>query len=63
MIGGHDVIEEYLACDMHLLSASFGFRVIADGETQVSKLIIPQPDFRVANAKGESDAHFLAITP
>jgi hypothetical protein len=38
LIGGQDTIEEYLACRMFLLLASFGFGEIADGETPISKI-------------------------
>jgi hypothetical protein len=32
-IGGWDAVEEYMACGLFPLSASFGLREIEDGET------------------------------
>jgi hypothetical protein len=60
LIRGRDIVEEYLACSMYPLSASFDFETITDGETSVSKLVMPLPEFCVARAEGESDARFLA---
>jgi hypothetical protein len=60
LIAGQDVIEEYLAYDMYPLSANFGFKTIADGETPMSKVTVPLSEFHVAWPEGESDTHFLA---
>jgi hypothetical protein len=53
LIGGRDAVEEYLAYGMHPLLANFGFDAILDGETPMSKLIVPQPEFHIARAEGE----------
>jgi hypothetical protein len=53
-------VEEYLACGMFPLSAGFGFREIADGETPVSKIVLLLPDFPLTKFQGESDDHFQA---
>jgi hypothetical protein len=53
LIGGRDAVEEYLVCGMHSLLANFGFDAILDGETPMSKLIVPQPEFHIARAEGE----------
>jgi hypothetical protein len=60
MIKGRDGMEEFLACDMHLLSADFVFREIANGKTLMSKVVVPLPDFQVVMTEGESDSQFLA---
>jgi hypothetical protein len=59
VIGGRDAVEEYLACKMFPLSASFGFEQVVDGESPVSKVTMPLPEFPLTNLQGESDAHFL----
>jgi hypothetical protein len=47
-IGGQDVIEEYMACGLFPLSASFDLGEIADSEMPMSKLALPSPNFPVA---------------
>jgi hypothetical protein len=44
---------------MYPLSTNFGFESIADGDTPVSKVIVPLSEFRVAQVEGESDNRFL----
>jgi hypothetical protein len=48
LISGRDAVEEYLACGMFPLSASFGFIGITDGETPISKVALPLPEFPLA---------------
>jgi hypothetical protein len=45
---GRDVVEEYLACRMFSLLASFGFGDIADGERPALKVTLPLPEFPLA---------------
>jgi hypothetical protein len=59
-IGGRDAIEEYLACGMLPLLVNFGFGEIADGETPISKVVVPLPDLPFARVAGESNKCFLA---
>jgi hypothetical protein len=59
-IGGRDAIEEYLACGMLPLSVNFGFGEIADGETPISKVVVPLRDLPFARVAGESNKCFLA---
>jgi hypothetical protein len=40
LIGGQDIVEEYLTCILFPLSARMGFREITDGETPVSKVTL-----------------------
>jgi hypothetical protein len=47
-IGGWDVIEEYMACDLFPLSVSFDLGEIADGVMPMSKLTLPLLNFPVA---------------
>jgi hypothetical protein len=49
-IGGRDAIEEYTACELLPLSASFYLGVILEGETPVSKLMVPLPTFLLPGA-------------
>jgi hypothetical protein len=42
------MVDEYLACGMLPRSASFGFAEIADGETLVSMVTLPLPEFPLA---------------
>jgi hypothetical protein len=48
LFGGRDVVEEYLACRMFSLLASFGFSDIADGERPALKVTLPLPEFPLA---------------
>jgi hypothetical protein len=59
LVDGQDTVEEYLACGMFLLWAGFGFTEIADGDTPVSEVTLPLPQFHLAKLQGEGDAHFL----
>jgi hypothetical protein len=59
-IGGWDAVEEYMACGLFPLSTSFNFGKIAVGETLVSKLTIPLPDFSVARRLEETNVGFRA---
>jgi hypothetical protein len=57
-VSGRDAVEEYMACWLFLLSASFGLGEVADGETPVSKLSSPMPYFLVARLLGETNDRF-----
>jgi hypothetical protein len=57
-IGGRDDVEEYMACGLFPLLASFGFGEVADGEMPVSKLSTPMPDFWVARLLEETNDGF-----
>jgi hypothetical protein len=48
LIGGRDTVEEYLTCRMFPLSTNLGFAEILDGETPVSKMVVPLPEFPLA---------------
>jgi hypothetical protein len=60
LIDGRGTVEQYLACRMFPLLASFGFGEIVEGETSVSKITLPLPEFPLTKVEGECDAHFLA---
>jgi hypothetical protein len=48
LIGGWDAVEEYLACRLFSLLVGFSFREITKGETPVSKVRLPLPEFPLA---------------
>jgi hypothetical protein len=55
-IGGRDAVEEYVACKMHPLAASFGFESVPLGTTSVSKVETPLLVFAVGIiAAGDAD--------
>jgi hypothetical protein len=53
LIGSRDAIEEYMACGFFPLSASFTLGEDANGQTPVSKLTLPLPEFPVARLPRE----------
>jgi hypothetical protein len=59
-IGGRDAIEEYVACKIYPLAASFGFETVPLGMTPVSKVKTPLPLFVVGTIAMEHADHFLA---
>jgi hypothetical protein len=59
-IGGHDAIEEYVACKMYLLAAGFDFESVPLGTTPVSKVETLLPLFVVGPIAVEHADHFLA---
>jgi hypothetical protein len=59
LIGGWDTVEEYLACRIFPLLASFNFTEIADEKTLILKVIVPMPEFPLAKLQGEGNDHFL----
>jgi hypothetical protein len=59
-IGGHDAVEEYVACKMYLLAVGFGFASVTLGVTPVSKVETPLPLFAVGNVGAEYATHVLA---
>jgi hypothetical protein len=46
-IGGHDIVEEFLACKMYPLASSFGFRSVTIGMTPMSMVWTPLPLFPI----------------
>jgi hypothetical protein len=55
IIGGRDAMEEYMACGLFPLSASFSLGEVADREMLVSKLSLHMPDFQVARLLEETN--------
>jgi hypothetical protein len=58
-IGGHDAVEEYVACKIYPLAASFSFKSAPLGMTPMSKVETPQPLFAVGTIATEHTDHFL----
>jgi hypothetical protein len=59
-IDDQDAVEEYMACELFLLPASFGLGEIAEGETPVSKLVVPMPTFPIVRLPEEMNDGFVA---
>jgi hypothetical protein len=60
-IGGHDAVEEFIACGMYPLVVSADFDRVAMRTTLVSKLKVPLPKFTaVRKDDDEDDVQFLA---
>jgi hypothetical protein len=59
-IGSRDAVEEYMACGLFPLSASFGLVKIVEGEMPVSKLVVPMPLFPIARLPEETNDGFMA---
>jgi hypothetical protein len=57
IIGGHDAVEEFLACDMWPFSEQFGFKVDTK-ETPLSKVIVPMLKVTPTIDAQESEATF-----
>jgi hypothetical protein len=57
---GHDVVEEYVACKIYPLAASFGFKSAPLATTPVSKVETPLPLFVVGTIVVEHADLFLA---
>jgi hypothetical protein len=57
-IGEWDTIEEYRACGLFPLSASFSFGEVEDKETPVSKINLFMPTFPVSRLPDETNDHF-----
>jgi hypothetical protein len=58
-IGGHDAVEEYVACKIYPLAASFSFKSAPLGMTPMLKVETPQPLFAVGTIATEYADHFL----
>jgi hypothetical protein len=58
-IGGHDAIEEYVACKMYPLVVSFGFKNMPVGTTPMSKVGTPLPLFVVGTVAADQADHAL----
>jgi hypothetical protein len=59
-IGSRDAVEEYMACGLFPLSASFGLVKIVEGEMLVSKLVVPMLLFPIARLPEETNDGFMA---
>jgi hypothetical protein len=59
-IRGQDTMEEYLACQMYLLSDSVSYERVTDGVAPVLRLKLPQPKFHAMHKDAEDDIHILA---
>jgi hypothetical protein len=59
-IGGRDVVEEIIACNVWPLAVGISFEQVKVGVTPVSKLKVPLPRFAVARKDDEDDAKILA---
>jgi hypothetical protein len=57
--GGHDAVEEFLACGLWLLSEKFGFRVETK-ESPLSKVLVLMPQVTIVIGAQESKAEFEA---
>jgi hypothetical protein len=60
VIGGRNVVEEFMACELLPLSASFNLGEISEGETPVLGLIVCLPNFPVAKRSDEMIDGFRA---
>jgi hypothetical protein len=58
-IESHDVVEEFLACVMYPLASGFGFKDVAIGTTNMSKVETPLPNFPVEAISAEEANCFL----
>jgi hypothetical protein len=58
-IGGHDSIEDYVACKIYPLVVGFSFKSVPVGMTHVSKIEICLPLFAVGTIAAEHTDHFL----
>jgi hypothetical protein len=57
-IGDPDSLEQYMACGLFPLSASFSIGKIADSETPMSKLAMPMPEFPIVRLPEETNDGF-----
>jgi hypothetical protein len=60
IIGGHDAVEEFLACGLLPLSEKFGFKVEMK-ETPLSKVVVPMPQVTHVIGVQELVAAFKAL--
>jgi hypothetical protein len=60
MIGGHDVVEEFLTCGMYPLLAGFSFKNVTTGMTAMSNVKVPLPVFPMEMILVESPDCFLS---
>jgi hypothetical protein len=58
-IGGRDAVEEYVACKIYPLAATYGFENVPLGMMPVSKVKSPLPPFAMGNIAVEHADHFL----
>jgi hypothetical protein len=59
LIGGHNVVEEFLACGLWPLGELFGFRVETK-ESPLSKVMVLMPLITITIMEWESEAKFVA---
>jgi hypothetical protein len=59
-ISSRDTVEEYMACGLFPLSANFDLGEVVEGETLMSKLVVPMPTFPLARLPNETNDSFVA---
>jgi hypothetical protein len=59
LIGGHDAVEEFLACGLWTLGEQFGLRVEMK-ESPISKVMVLMPQITATIGEQESKAKFVA---
>jgi hypothetical protein len=59
LIGGCDVVEEFLACGLWPLGQQFGFEVETK-ESPLSKVLVPMPQVTAAIEEREAEAEFVS---
>jgi hypothetical protein len=59
IIGGHDTVQEFLACGLWHLSENFGFQVERN-ESPMSKVMVPMPQVNPIIGAQEPGAAFEA---
>jgi hypothetical protein len=65
MIGGHDVVEEFLACGLYPLSSGFGFgfREVSDDTTAMSEMEMDAERVVESYGRKENEACILVMLP
>jgi hypothetical protein len=58
-IGGRDAVEEYLACSLWPLSATWDLDEVKKAEAPLSKVTVPLPKVLAAKGSQESDRDFV----
>jgi hypothetical protein len=65
MIGGHDIVEEFLACRLYPLSSGFGFgfREVSDDTTAMSEVEMDAERVVESYGRKENEAYILVMLP
>jgi hypothetical protein len=58
LIGGHDAVEEFLACGLWPLGQQFGF-LVETKESPLSKVLVPMLQITATIGEWESEAQFV----